>query len=130
MKEIKITNLVKLYTLLLLSKKPNHGYEIIKKVGKNIGKKVSAGETYPFLKNLKRHGLIATKKSGIREKKVYSLTNSGRVFVKRMLERFESLIDIAIEPKLTSCSHCGCKIYEGGYRKGKLVFCCQECAKS
>jgi|TARA_B100001964_G_scaffold244791_1_gene327928 hypothetical protein len=74
------------------------------------------------------------KKTGKREKKVYSLTTDGRNFTKNMFNRFGDLIDIAIEPKLTTCAHCNCKVYEGGYTekfKGKtLKFCCMHCASS
>lgn len=131
---VKITNLVKLYILLLLSEKPKHGYEIIKEIERKIAKKVSPGEMYPFLKMLKKHGYIISEKIGPREKKVYRLTRSGKAFVKKILERFGSLIDIAIEPKLTVCAHCGCRVYKGGYKekvKGKkLTFCCVHCANS
>jgi len=42
--ELKVTNLVKFYTLLLLQEKQKHGYEIIKEMSAKINKKVSAGE--------------------------------------------------------------------------------------
>lgn len=133
-RDIKVTNLVRFYTILLLAEKSKHGYEIIKKVSESLRKRVSPGEIYPFLKQLKRYGYVEIKKFGIREKKVYSLTSKGRKFVKKMLERFGSFIDAAIEPKLTVCSHCGCELYRGGYTekiKGKkLTFCCQHCARS
>ncbi len=133
-KEIKVTNLVRFYTILLLAEKSKHGYELIKKVSESLRKKVSTGEIYPFLKQLKKYGYVKIRNVGRREKKIYTLTSSGRNFVRRMLERFGSLIDTAIEPKLTVCSHCGCEIYRGGYTekiKGrKLTFCCPHCAKS
>lgn len=134
MKEVKITNLVKFYALLLLYDRPKHGYEIMKCIGGKTGKDVSAGEIYPFLELLKRKRYVEIKKIGKREKKIYSLTASGRKFVKKMLLRFSELIDIAVEPSLKKCAHCGCEIYKGGHKekiKGrKLIFCCQHCARS
>lgn len=134
MPEIKVTNLVKFYTLLLLYEKPKHGYDVIKGISEKIGKKVSAGEIYPFLKILQKHRYVKIEKTGKREKKVYRLTKNGRTFVKKLLNRFGDLIDIAVEPLLTKCAHCGCEVYRGGYKevvKGKkLVFCCCHCAKS
>lgn len=134
MVEVKVTNLIRFYVLLLLNERSMHGYEIIKEVKEKTGKKVSPGEIYPFLKILKKHGYIKSRKIEAREKKVYYLTKGGKSFVRRMLDRFGGLIDIAIEPRLTVCSHCGCKIYEGGHKeriKGKkLVFCCHHCALS
>lgn len=134
MKEIKVTNLIKFYTLLLLYEKPKYGYEIMREIGEKLGKEVSAGQMYPFLSKLEKQKYIKIKKLGKREKKTYLLTRKGRLFVKKMLERFGGLIDIAIEPKITVCVHCGCKVYEGGYkkkiRKRTLKFCCHHCAKA
>ncbi len=42
--EPKITNLVKFYTILLLSDGPKHGYEIIRHLGEKLGKKASPGQ--------------------------------------------------------------------------------------
>jgi len=71
-------------------------------------------------------------KSGARDKKVYGLTREGKDFLKVLLNRFGNLIDIAIEPRLTKCAHCGCNVYKGGYKKivgkRKLMFCCSYCA--
>ena len=132
--EVKVTNLVKFYTLLLLSEGSKHGYEIIKEISAKIDKKVSAGEIYPFLKSLVENGHVSILKSGKRDKKVYALTREGKDFLKSLLSRFGSLIDIAIEPRLTECAHCGCNVYKGGYSKnirGKsLTFCCSYCAGS
>lgn len=134
MAEVKIINLIKFYVVLLLSEGPKHGYEIIKEIEEKLKKRASAGQIYPFLKKLEKHGYIKSKRMGKREKRVYHLTKEGKAFVKRILNRFGSLIDIAIEPKLTECAHCGCKVYEGGHRevvKGKkLTFCCEYCARS
>lgn len=127
---IKITNLVKFYTVLLLYDRPKHGYEIIKEISSKIGKKVSAGEIYPFLNRLKKRKYVKIEKTGKREKKIYALTASGRKFVKRMLLRFSELIDIAVEPSLKKCAHCGCEIYKGGYKNGGKMFCCCHCAES
>ena len=48
--------------------------------------------------------------------------------------RAEIEFHFAIEPKLTGCAHCGCKLYEGGHREkvgGKeRMFCCCHCAHS
>lgn len=129
-----MNNLTKLYTLLLVAEKPKHGYEIIKNLEDKLGKKVSAGNVYPFLKNLENSNYISSKNIGNRDKKIYKLTPEGRNFLKSLLNRFDNLIDIAIKPKLTECAHCGCKVYQGGYKKtikSKIFsFCCSFCAKS
>lgn len=134
MNEIKITNIVKFYTLMLLQHDSHHGYEIIKEIEKKTGKNVSSGQIYPFLEKLKENKLVKVKKKGDRDKKEYELTKDGKKFVKNMLSRFSDMIDIAIEPKLTKCAHCGCELYKGGYQEtinGKLLsFCCVHCAKT
>lgn len=132
MAEIKINNMVKFYTLCLLANGPKHGYDLMKELGKNLGKKISASNVYPFLNILIKNKLIKIKKTGKREKKVYVLTKSGKNFTKNMFSKFGNLINIAIEPSIATCP-CGCKIYSGGYTeriRGKLVkFCCSHCAK-
>lgn len=134
MENIKITNLVKFYTLLLLSHSPKHGYEIKKELEGRLKRKVSASHVYPFLKMLRKANYIKFEKTSNRDKKIYHLTKEGKIFVKSILNRFGDFIDIAIEPKLTVCAHCGCTLYKGGHKesiKGKtLMFCCYHCAKS
>ena len=134
MAKVKVNNMVKFYTLCLLATGPKHGYELIKELESKLNRKISASNVYPFLNILIKNKLIKIQKTGKREKKVYVLTNEGRNFTKNMFSRFGDLIDIAIEPKLTACAHCNCKVYEGGYTekfKGKtLKFCCMHCAGS
>lgn len=131
-----ITNLTKFYTLVLLNEGPKHGYELMNELKKKLGKKPSPGQIYPLLKKLEGGGLITheTVKIGDRERKVYTLTSEGRKTTSRILGRFSDVVSIILEPKLTKCAHCGCKVYEGGYKErieGKvLMFCCVHCANS
>ena len=131
---MKVTNLIKLYTLLLLSKKPMHGYELIKELEACSFQKISASHVYPFLKTLKQNKLIKLENSGKRDKKQYGLTNDGKKFAEEMMKKFNIMIDAAVQKKVKECAHCGCKVYEGGFKKkinGKEKhFCCIHCAKS
>lgn len=131
---IKIGSLVKFYTILLLREEPKHGYDLMKELERKLGKDISTSQVYPFLNTLEKNKIISVEKLGKREKKVYKLTKKGRKFVNTFLERFGDLLHTAIEPKLSTCTHCGCKVYEGGYRekigKNKLTFCCHHCARS
>ncbi len=130
------TNLTKFYTLLLLGDGPKHGYEIIKELERKLGKKPSAGQIYPLLKKMEKKGLIAHKsaKVGGKEKKVYTLTKEGSKARSRLVDRFSDIISIILEPKLTKCAHCGCKVYESGHEEHidgkKMMFCCIHCAES
>lgn len=134
MEEVKITNMVKFYTVLLLLEGPKTGYEIIKETGAKMEKNTSPGQIYPFLKTLEEHGYIDASEPAAREKVEYKLTASGKKFVNNMISRFGEIIKIAIEPSLSTCAHCGCKVYEGGHKEdinGKhYVFCCCHCAKA
>ena len=130
------TNLTKFYTFLLLNEAPRHGYELMTELGEKTGKKPSAGQIYPLLRNLKKKGLVTCRTTmiGGKKRKVYALTHEGRKTCAMLMARFSDLVSIVLEPRLTKCAHCGCKVYEGGHReriKGKtLMFCCVHCARS
>ncbi len=134
--EPHFTSLTKFYTLQLLKDGPRHGYEIMEELGKRIGKKPSPGQIYPLLKKFKRSGLVSQKVIlvGDRKKKVYTLTKEGALAATRMMESFSGIVSAILEPKLTKCAHCGCKVYEGGHREnigGKVMaFCCVHCART
>lgn len=132
--QLRITNLTKFLTLLLLYEKPRHGYEIIKDVGSKLGQNVSPGQIYPFLAALEKQGYIKAKKHKIKDKKVYTLTKKGKDFVGEMFTRFGDILDVAVESNISVCAHCSCEVYKGVYKKkirGKnLPFCCESCAKS
>jgi DNA-binding PadR family transcriptional regulator len=131
---VKIGSMVKFYTILLLSEKPKHGYDLMKELEEKLGRKISTSQVYPFLNILEKNKLIKVEEVGKREKKIYKLTKNGKEFVNGFLQRFGDLLHLAVEPKLSICTHCGCKVYESGYKErmnGKqLTFCCHHCAKS
>lgn len=124
------------YILTILYEEPSHGYDIISKFKKRLGKEVSPSLVYPFLRQLEQKGYVKhnTRKVGVKQKKVFELTSEGKTLCRQLFKRFSSLVSIAIEPSLETCAHCGCKVYEGGYTEkveGKqTVFCCVHCAQS
>lgn len=131
---VKIASLVKFYTMLLLAEQPHHGYDLIKELEARIGKGISTSQVYPFLELLQKEGYIHVKKTGDRDKIIYSMTPEGRGFTKRMLARSGDLLFLAVKPRISVCTHCGCKVLEGGHKEkhsGRmLVFCCHHCARS
>jgi len=133
MEEIKITNLVKFYTMLLLYKTPIHGYELIKKLEICTGRKISASHVYPFLDLLEKNKIIELKKTGKREKKQYCLSKKGKIFTKDLINKFSKLIEFN-KKKIKICTNCGCKLIEGAYKEkinNKInYFCCKYCASS
>ena len=133
MADVKITNMLKFYALCLLATGPKHGYDLMKELEEKLGRKISSSNVYPFLNILRKNKLIKFDKVGKRDKKTYYLTTEGKNFTKGMFNKFGDLIDVAIEPRISTCP-CGCRIYSGGYTgkiKGKMVkFCCSHCAKT
>ena len=133
-KEFPLTNVVKFYVLLVLYDAPAHGYKIMKELESKIGKKPSSGEVYPFLGKLHEEEYVKITEKGGRGKKVYTLTDKGQKLVEHLVDRLGGLLEAVLEPRLTVCANCGCKIYEGGVGRefeGKvLVFCCIHCASN
>ncbi|MCW4018357.1 MAG: PadR family transcriptional regulator [Candidatus Bathyarchaeota archaeon] len=131
-----VSDFSRVYILTILHEGPVHGYEIISKFKKVIGKDISPSLVYPFLKKLEEKGLVtySLKPVGAKKRKVFELTQEGKEFSERLFKRFSELISVALEPSLEICAHCGCKVYEGGYVeriKGReLSFCCVHCAAS
>ncbi|MBI4896424.1 MAG: PadR family transcriptional regulator [Candidatus Aenigmarchaeota archaeon] len=131
-----MTNLTKFYMVVLLRERPKHGYELIEELGRRTGKKPSAGQIYPLLRNLERKKFVVAETKGTKGKvkKVYSLTHEGRKLSSSLLGRFSDLLTTAIQQKLKTCAHCECEIYRGAYRgkigKKILNFCCRSCAAS
>ncbi len=141
-----ITSLTKFYTLALISQKPRHGYEIISEVEKRIGKRPSSGQIYPLLESFEKNDLVEseTRKDNGRTKTVYEITEKGKQVFSRALRKFYNLIHEILDPWLTECAHCGCRVFEGHPKYGKegeevykeeiggetLDFCCEHCAKA
>jgi DNA-binding PadR family transcriptional regulator len=131
-----VSDFSRFYILIILYEGPSHGYSIISKFKKRIGKEISPSLVYPFLRQLEQKGLVkhTLKPIGAKKKKVFELTKEGKKLCKQLFKRFSTLTSIAIEPILEMCAHCGCKVYEGGYREiingREMTFCCTYCAAS
>jgi DNA-binding PadR family transcriptional regulator len=132
-----VSDFSRVYILTILHESPVHGYEIISKFKKVIGKEISPSLVYPFLKQLEQKCLVThtLKPVGAKKKKVFELTPEGKEFSEQLFKRFSELIKVALEPSLEVCAHCGCKVYEGsGYteqiKDKELTFCCVHCAAS
>ena len=131
-----VSDFTRVYILTILHEGPVHGYEIISKFKKYIGKEISPSLVYPFLKRLEEKGLVthSLKPVGAKKKKVFELTEEGKEFSEQLFKRFSELIGVVLEPSLEVCAHCGCKVYEAGHREKiknkELTFCCRHCAAS
>ena len=131
-----ISDFSRFYILTILYEGPTHGYNIINRFKKRVKKEVSPSLVYPFLQQLEEKGLVThiEEPVGEKERKVFELTQPGRELCTELFKRFAELVSIAIEPSLSVCAHCGCKVYEGAYRENidekETSFCCIHCANS
>lgn len=128
--EIDLSNVNRLYTVLLLESGEKHGYQIIKDIEKITGKKPTTSHIYPFLEKLTEKGVATVEEKGDRGKKVYHLTEEGEDIVKEQLDAFDDILQTAVEGEIDGCENCGCQIYSGGYEEDGKIFCCKHCASS
>jgi DNA-binding PadR family transcriptional regulator len=131
-----ISDFSRFYILTILYEGPAHGYSIISQFKKRVRKEISPSLVYPFLQQLEEKGLVThtIKPVGEKERKIFELTKEGRELCTSLFKRFAQLVAIAIEPSIYVCAHCGCKVYDGGYREviedKEIAFCCSHCAAS
>ena len=131
-----VSDFSRFYILTILYEGPAHGYKIINYFKKRVGKEISPSLVYPFLQKLEEKGLLhhTRKPVGKKEKKIFELTEAGKILCVGLFKRFAKLVSITIEPSLYVCAHCGCKVYEGGHHEiigeKETTFCCIHCAKS
>jgi DNA-binding PadR family transcriptional regulator len=69
-----------------LSKKPMYGDEIAVAIGRMKGGKPTPGTIYPALKQLRKSGVITSKKEG--RKVIYDLTKKGKTGAQEALNYF------------------------------------------
>jgi DNA-binding PadR family transcriptional regulator len=82
--------------LILLSKKPCHGYEMMKEVEDRTGGfwKPTAGGVYPILQSLEKAGYIKGEWGPQkRKRKIYHLTESGKLILDRALLKHSQIAD-------------------------------------
>jgi PadR family transcriptional regulator, regulatory protein PadR len=131
-----ISDFSRFYILTILYEGPAHGYSIISQFKKRVKKEISPSLVYPFLQQLEDKELVKHTKEpvGEKERKIFELTDEGRVLCTGLFKRFAELVSIAIAPSLDVCAHCGCKVYEGAYKEEidgtEMAFCCMHCAAS
>ncbi len=88
---------IRIATLTLLSKKPYHGYEIMKEIRERTRGfwKPTSGGMYPILKDLQESGYIQGEwdDKTRRRKRIYKITQSGMTVLRRALEKENQLAD-------------------------------------
>ena len=78
--------------LRILSERPMHGYEIMKRLSEELGGfyRPSAGAIYPILQRLEEEGYVKGEKH--ERRRVYSITPSGLRFLKEKEEEIEEVL--------------------------------------
>ncbi len=88
---------IRIATLTLLSKKPYHGYEIMKEIKERTRGfwKPTPGGMYPILRDLQEAGYIEGEWDARtrRRKRIYKITQSGMAVLKRALEKENQLAE-------------------------------------
>jgi len=81
--------------LLLLFRRPRHGYELIHEFKKLTGRKLKPGFVYPFLHWLEKEGYTISHyvRRGKREAKYYKLTEKGE----RLLQNIRKVFSVSIK---------------------------------
>jgi DNA-binding PadR family transcriptional regulator len=86
---------IRIATLILLNKKPYHGYEIMKEIKERTRGfwKPTAGGMYPILKDLQESGYIQGRwdTETKRRKRTYKITETGRTVLRRALAKENQL---------------------------------------
>jgi len=100
-------NLLETRVLWIISKKPVHGYAILKELNKNRKRKTTNGTLYPILQKLAESKAIKVKKIGAREKKIYEISKQGKVVLKEacneLCATFQSIFNDFV------CKTCGAR---------------------
>jgi len=69
---------LQMQVLWLLSKEPQHGYALLKRLRAIKRAPLTQGALYPALAALERAKFVKARKAGVRGKKVYAVTAKGR----------------------------------------------------
>jgi DNA-binding PadR family transcriptional regulator len=81
---------LRIVALTLLSRKPHHGYEIMKEIKVRTGGfwRPTPGGIYPILQSLEESAYIQGEwDSGLRKRKTYTITEAGRSVLQQALTR-------------------------------------------
>jgi len=87
---VKLKGLLKLLILKELADNDACGYELINRIEEITSKKPSPGSIYPLLNDLNEKGFLDVKTIG--GKKVYSLSERGKEYLKELKEKEKELI--------------------------------------
>jgi len=87
------------FFLKVLYEGPIHGYGIMNRYRATLDRELSQSMIYPFLTLLieKGYATANTTYTGEKERKVYKLTDSGRLFCRALFARFQEIFAVAMD---------------------------------
>lgn len=101
--------MLQMQVLWLLEREPDHGYSLMKKLNDLKSTKIEQGTLYPLLQKLEKNGYIEVSDVGARGRKIYKITSSGKVVMKRNCEDFVfTFSDIFQDYKCKKCGEKNC----------------------
>ncbi len=90
-----IRNLLDIQLLRIIQTQPTWGYKIKKQFEADFNVKLRHGALYPTLNSLEKKGFVESKKQQKdgRARKVYSITNDGRLYLQTYYSILQSQLD-------------------------------------
>jgi PadR family transcriptional regulator, regulatory protein PadR len=89
-----IRNLLEIKLLRTVQVQPTWGYKIKKQVEADFNIKIRHGALYPALNILEKKGLLesTTQQKGKRPRKIYSITQNGKIYLQTYYDTIKELL--------------------------------------
>jgi PadR family transcriptional regulator, regulatory protein PadR len=90
-----IRNLLEIKLLGTVHAQPTWGYKIKKQVETDFNIKIRHGALYPALNSLEKKGFLesTTQQKGRRARKIYAITENGKVYLQIYYDTLKELLD-------------------------------------
>ncbi len=104
--DISSMSMLELQVLWHLSQHDLHGYALIQTLSKHRSSPLTPGTLYPLLQRFESQHLIVVKEMGDREKKIYTLTETGKQLLDKLASEFIEVFDgIYVKYHCSVCTH-------------------------
>ena len=90
-----IRNLLEIKLLRIIQAQPTWGYKIKKQIEADFNIKLRHGALYPALNSLEKKGFLQSKtqQKGKRARKVYTITENGKIYLETYYSIIKELLD-------------------------------------
>jgi DNA-binding PadR family transcriptional regulator len=84
----------------------SHGYALIQDLSKHRSSPLTPGTLYPLLGRFEKQGLIVVKEKGMRDKKIFTITDEGKKLLDKLAHEFIETFDgIYTKYNCNVCTH-------------------------